>query len=121
MRSVACGARRSTSSLDTIHEGAVLDNYTILGALIVIILALNLLWAIDRRSRRTERNIMRLMAHLGASGTEPPLPSDTVKAFAAESGGKNAAIKAYREQTGLGLLEAKEVVEKLSARPNGGV
>jgi ribosomal protein L7/L12 len=98
-----------------------MDGYVNFGGLALILLALNQLWTIDRRSRRTERNLMVLMAHLGVSGSEPPQPSDTVKALAADPRGKIAAIKAYRTETGLALVEAKEVVEKLmSPKPSDG-
>jgi ribosomal protein L7/L12 len=90
-----------------------MDNYAFIGLLALTILVLNLLWAIDRRSRRTERNLMALMSHFGVGGSEPPQPSDAVKALANDPHGKIAAIKAYRTETGLGLVEAKEVIEKL--------
>jgi ribosomal protein L7/L12 len=96
--------------------------YAFLGVAALMVLVLNLLWAIDRRSRRNERNLVALMAHLGVSGSEPPEPSDAVKALAADPSRKIAAIEAYRIETGLGLLEAKEAIERLtSARSSGGV
>jgi ribosomal protein L7/L12 len=89
---------------------------------IFIVGVLGQLWALDRRSRRTERNLVALMQHLGIPGSEPPAPSDTVKALASDPRGKIAAIKAYRAESGLGLVEAKEAVERLAPpRSSGGV
>ena len=47
----------------------------------------------------------------GALGTWPPEPSDQVKELARHPTQKIAAIKRYREETGAGLKEAKDVVE----------
>jgi len=90
-----------------------MDNWTIFSLTLLLFFILSTLWAIDRRSRRTERNLLALMAHLGVARNEPPQPSDSVRALASHPRGKIAAIKAYREQTGLGLVEAKEAIERL--------
>jgi len=85
----------------------------ILGFFLLLALVMSSLWAIDRRSRRIERNLVALMAHLGVAQSEPPAPSDEVKALAGSADGKIAAIKAYRAETGLSLVEAKEAIERL--------
>jgi ribosomal protein L7/L12 len=96
--------------------------YAFLGLVALLALIANMLWTIDRRSRRTERNLVALMAHLGVAGSEPPAPSEAVRALAADPARKIAAIKAYRAETGLGLLEAKEAVERLAPpRSSSGV
>jgi len=45
------------------------------------------------------------------------LPSDEVKILARTPGRKIAAIKLYREQSGAGLREAKDVVDELERSP----
>jgi ribosomal protein L7/L12 len=78
------------------------------------ILIVGPLWAIDRRTRRLETMISDIVRHLGVSGASIQEPSDEVKALAKDPEKFILAIKAYRAQTGLGLREAKEVVERLA-------
>lgn len=53
----------------------------------------------------------------GAAPNEPgPAVADGARRLLGESGGKIAAIKYVREQTGLGLKEAKDYVESLERR-----
>ena len=94
--------------------------YTLLAFSIVLVLMLGTLFALDRRSRRTERNLVAPMAHLGVPASEPSPPSDEIKAIANSPGGKVGAIKAYRAQTGLSLVEAKEAIERLEAAESNG-
>lgn len=74
------------------------------------------LWAIDRRTRRLELMVSDIVNHLGLSGASMEEPSDEVKALAADPSKFLDAIKAYRTQTGLGLREAKDVIERLSRK-----
>jgi len=60
------------------------------------------------------------MAHLGVARSEPSQPSDAVKALANHPRGKIAAIKAYRDETGLGLIEAKKAIERLAPPQSNG-
>jgi ribosomal protein L7/L12 len=85
------------------------------------ILVVGPLWTIDRRTRRLELMVSDIVNRLGVSGASMQEPSDEVKALAADPRKFVDAIKAYRAQTGLGLREAKEVVERLSheARVSG--
>jgi ribosomal protein L7/L12 len=53
---------------------------------------------------------------VGLPGQPPNGPDDEVLTLI-RSGNKIAAIKAYRERTGLGLKEAKDAVEALAAQP----
>jgi ribosomal protein L7/L12 len=78
------------------------------------ILIIGPLWTIDRRTRRLELMVSDIANHLGLSGASMQEPSDEVKALAKDPRKFIAAIKAYRAQTGSGLREAKEVVERLS-------
>ena len=91
------------------------DILAIVVSLFVLVVAP--LWAIDRRTKRLERMLSAVQSRLGIDGSLIPEPSDEVRALAADPNKKVAAIKAYREQTGLGLREAKEVVERLSPHP----
>jgi ribosomal protein L7/L12 len=78
-------------------------------------------WAMDRRIARIDRKLTALLVQSGARGDELPAPSDAVRALAADPRTKIAAIAAYRQDTGLGLVEAKEAVEILAkAGTNGG-
>jgi ribosomal protein L7/L12 len=78
------------------------------------ILIIGPLWTIDRRTRRLELMVSDIANHLGLSADSMQEPSDEVKALAKDPRKFIAAIKAYRAQTGSGLREAKEVVERLS-------
>lgn len=60
--------------------------------------------------RRIERKLDALLKHQDV----PPLPamSDEVKRLARDPPAKIAALKLHREETGLGLAEAKADVEE---------
>jgi hypothetical protein len=61
-----------------------------------------------------EIRLHKLQAHLGlAIDANPPI-TDDVKALARTPGSKIAAIKLYRQQTGAGLKEAKDAVERMA-------
>lgn len=62
--------------------------------------------------RRIERKLDALMQHQGVSLPPQAVMSDEVKQLARDPAGKIAAIKLYREQTGLGLAKAKSDVEE---------
>jgi hypothetical protein len=66
------------------------------------------------RLRRLEAKVDLLLKHLGLEYQGPETGaglSAEVKALADDPGRKIAAIKLHREQTGLGLKEAKDAVE----------
>ncbi|MCO1577703.1 ribosomal protein L7/L12 [Crossiella sp. SN42] len=72
----------------------------------------------EARARRLERRLVdveakldALLAHHGVSLPEPEFPA--VRALAL-GGRKIEAIKRYREQTGAGLKEAKDAVERMT-------
>lgn len=73
----------------------------------------------NARIRRLENRVAALEAALVALGGRLPAPeellSDRVKALA-DRGRLVAAIKAHREDTGAGLVEAKEAVEAYARR-----
>jgi hypothetical protein len=66
------------------------------------------------RLARQERKLDALLRHLKVEYVDPASSdglSDEVKRLADDPRSKIAAIKLHREQTGLGLKEAKEAVE----------
>jgi ribosomal protein L7/L12 len=65
------------------------------------------------RLRNLELRLARLFKHVGFDADAKLPASEEVKALAGTPGGKIAAIRAYREQAGAGLKEAKEEVERL--------
>lgn len=64
----------------------------------------------DRRLARVEQKLDLILGHLGLRQDDPAL--DRVVALVRD-GRKIDAIKAYREITGAGLVEAKEAVERM--------
>jgi hypothetical protein len=99
------------------QEGAV--NVTVadgLWGLGIFFVIVGWLWAIDRRTRRSELMVSDIVNYLGLSGASMEEASDEVKALAADPSKFLDAIKAYRTQTGLGLREAKDVIERLSRK-----
>jgi hypothetical protein len=66
------------------------------------------------RLRRLEAKVDLILKHLGIEYKDPATPgglSEAVKALADDPAKKIAAIKLHREQTGVGLKEAKDAVE----------
>jgi hypothetical protein len=102
---------------DVKHKGGAVTFTLIDGfwqLLFLFILVIGPLWTIERRTRRLELMVSDIANRLGVSGASMQEPSDEVKALAKDPRKFIAAIKAYRAQTGLGLREAKEIVERLS-------
>jgi ribosomal protein L7/L12 len=64
------------------------------------------------RSARIERKLNLLLRHGGIDPEQAVPLSDRVKAIANDPGQTIEAIKAYREETGAGLAEAKDAVER---------
>ncbi|MCV2359719.1 MULTISPECIES: ribosomal protein L7/L12 [Roseateles] len=90
------------------------DTFFVL-TLLALAIALSQLVGIHTRLRESEAKLNALLTHMGIKWGQYAEPSDEVKALAKDPKAKIAAIKAYREQTGLGLKEAKDVIEKLGA------
>jgi ribosomal protein L7/L12 len=66
------------------------------------------------RVRRVEQKLDLILNHLGIAFVETSsLPAEALAAV--EAGNKIAAIKALREATGIGLVEAKQEVESYMA------
>jgi ribosomal protein L7/L12 len=64
----------------------------------------------DRRLVRLERKVDLILAHLGLDPNQGVNP-EVMELM--KSGNKIQAIKLYRQQTGVGLKEAKDYVESL--------
>jgi hypothetical protein len=67
----------------------------------------------EKRLRDLEVRFEKLLLHAGFVADPNPPITDEVKVLARTPGAKIAAIKAYRQQSGAGLKEAKEAVERL--------
>ena len=91
-----------------------METYLWIFFLFIALLALKPLASILRSLQSTEAMMKRLLAHQGIHWEVATEPSAKVKELTRSVGNEIAAIKAYREQTGLGLKEAKTVVEELS-------
>jgi ribosomal protein L7/L12 len=75
-----------------------------------------------RRIQELERKINLVLSHLGIDPNAQVAPSSHVISLATDPKRRIAAIKAYREQTGAGLREAKAAIDKIatSAKETGG-
>ncbi|HEY1090703.1 MAG TPA: ribosomal protein L7/L12 [Burkholderiaceae bacterium] len=82
--------------------------YLALGALVVALLGLQ---RISARLAKIENLLAQLIKHHGLEPAPLPTPSAEVLALAL-AGDKIKAIKAYREQSGAGLKDAKDMIEK---------
>lgn len=71
---------------------------------------------IERKLTLIDRRLKLIMEHLDIAEPQPPEVPSVVQEL--EQGRKIQAIKLYREQTGVGLREAKEAVEEI-ARQRG--
>lgn len=75
-------------------------------------------WQLLRINERLGRNEARwqaLLRHLGVVPGQLSEPTDEVKALARDPDRRIEAIRAYRQQTGTGLKEAKDVIERLAS------
>ncbi len=94
----------------------VLD-FAVIAAIVVVFAGGSAAYSAARSAdaRRLLRVEAKLDLILKSLGLDPPCPtsgmSDAVRALADVPANKIAAIKLYREQTGLGLKEAKDDVE----------
>ena len=68
-----------------------------------------------RRIQEVERKLNLVLANLGMDPSVRVAASSHVMSLAADPRKRIDAIKAYREQTGAGLKEAMEVVDKIAA------
>lgn len=87
------------------------------GWLAFFVLGLLVLWQLANVAQRLSgiaAMMRRLLSKEGVEWETAAEPSARVQELALGSGTYVAAIKAYREQTGLGLKEAKAAVDRLT-------
>ncbi|MCV2354613.1 ribosomal protein L7/L12 [Paucibacter sp. B2R-40] len=84
-------------------------------AVLTLAFVLSLLVGIKSQLRESEAKLNALLMHMGIAWGQYAEPSEEVIALAKDPKAKIEAIKAYRTQTGLGLKEAKEVIDKLAS------
>ena len=84
---------------------------------LALLLGLYQLARIHERLRQLEAQLERLLQEAGVPAGEALEPSDAVKALARDPAQRIEAIRAYRRQTGLGLREARAVIDRLGAPP----
>jgi hypothetical protein len=100
------------SDRSMVYARKTMDNVVWLSGLIVVIVVLTMLLS-DRQAkldRRIDALDRRLRLVPGLQELEKKLPE--WQRLALDPSSKILAIKAYREQTGVGLAEAKDAVEK---------
>lgn len=79
--------------------------------LLVAFLTWGMVLSLKGQLSRVERRLNLVLRHLGMDAAPDSPLSDRVKALADDPAHKIEAIKAYREETGAGLAEAKTAVE----------
>jgi hypothetical protein len=87
-----------------------------ISTLLIIWLLLSLLRSNGRLEKRVldlEIRLHKLQDHIGFVADPNPPITDDVRVLARTPGSKIAAIKLYRQQTGAGLKEAKDAVERM--------
>lgn len=89
----------------------------VLTALLVVLVGMTAMAALESRARRMNRRMVRLEQKIDLLLKEANVPDHELVpaevAVLARAGEDISAIKKYREATGAGLLEAKEVVDRL--------
>ena len=88
-----------------------------LALLFAIVYLLHRIGALEQTQRDLLFRVTKLLEHQGIQLGEALEPSDRVKELAKTPGKEVEAIKAYREQTGLGIKEAMAVVRGLPHAP----
>ena len=83
--------------------------------LALLVMANGLALTHTRRIQELERKINLVLSHLGIDPTAEVAPSSHVIDLASDPRHRIAAMKAYREQTGAGIRQAKAVIDKLVA------
>lgn len=95
-----------------------MDGYVPGICVIAALLAVVEIFRIHRRLDRIEALFATSLGHQGVD-TGPIAPSEAVALLAGDSSTYVEAIKAYRQQTGLDLRSARDVVDRLVADRKG--
>jgi ribosomal protein L7/L12 len=101
-------------------RGCVLVTITEFVLLAFLVVANGFAFSHTRRIQELERKINLVLSHLGIDPDAEVPPSSHVIELASDPRHRIAAIKAYREQTGAGIREAKAVIDKIVAKGAGG-
>eukprot|EP00042_Codosiga_hollandica_P014869 m.964239 g.964239 ORF g.964239 m.964239 type:complete len:93 (-) comp436896_c0_seq1:40-318(-) len=84
---------------------------------IVVLLAIGVwqLYSIHQRLNQQAAQLQALMRHLGVTPGQLTEPTEDIKALARQPARRIEAIKAYRQQTGASLKDAKDVIDRVAA------
>ncbi|MBT2413290.1 hypothetical protein J7I94_22460 [Streptomyces sp. ISL-12] len=89
----------------------------VLTGLLAILVGLTTMATLENRTRRLDRRMIRLEQKIDLLLKQGNVPDDelvpTDVTALVRAGDDISAMKKYREATGAGLLEAKEVVDRL--------
>ncbi|MEU7467532.1 hypothetical protein AB0A94_03025 [Streptomyces sp. NPDC044984] len=89
----------------------------VITSLLVVLVGLTVTAALESRARRLDRRMTRLEHKVDLLLTQAGVPDHELVpaevAALARAGEDISAMKKYREATGAGLLEAKEMVDRL--------
>ena len=88
-----------------------MEYFTWICAVAAVLLLISIRMDLSGRVQRLERKLNLLLRHHGVDSLQGLALSDRVKEIANDPARKIQAIKAYRDETGVGLKEAKDAVE----------
>jgi ribosomal protein L7/L12 len=88
------------------------ENISLFLGLALLLLVYQLI-RLSERLKQNETKLDALLKHFEIEWGALSEPSELVKKLAQDLSTRIQAIKAYRQQTGAGLKDAKEVVERL--------
>jgi ribosomal protein L7/L12 len=91
-----------------------MDIKLLFGDLIILVAIAVAQLRLGRQLSDQQATIAKLVARLGVELDSPLEPSDAVRELAKNPDQYIVAIRAYRQETGAGLKEAKAVVDKLT-------
>jgi ribosomal protein L7/L12 len=90
-----------------------MNDYLGIGILLALLYIAHQISKIYYQNQDAQFRLDKLLGHQGFNLGVAEEPSTEVKELAIAAGKEIEAIKAYREQTGLGLKEARAVVQRL--------
>ncbi|HEY2786214.1 MAG TPA: ribosomal protein L7/L12 [Fimbriiglobus sp.] len=87
-------------------------------ACVAALLAYTLIFQLLSKVGQLQRQMNLILKQLGIDPTKTPEISDRVKEIATDPSRKIEAIKLVRDETGVGLAEAKRIVEGITQNSN---